>query len=330
MDEYTSSRIDYVRVLFRGPVEGTERWQNSIRDMLAEKYRVTAAEMRKHCKFGTMFDGKTKKVAPYFEVWGEAADQIAYEMPMRWKDDITRLDFRTVIPDPPKDPAMLADDFMNLNGNNRRSIGFKKSPPRTKVEGRDAGGTSITIGSHESDRRLAIYKRGKERWALECQYSRQGVRELINLAWQYWSETKGITWYAAIMKCAYQRTDDHTIAVTGHTIEQWYGNDWWANQEHMYNNQESLLALMDDTWDKLDPTAKVAFYQEQIVKGGYVNLPTNVQDEVVDIIEDPELMGIHSDEEELQQHPEEDVKDLRKMFDTFDYEEFDPYSQDNW
>lgn len=323
MDEYTSSRIDYVRVLFRGPVEGTERWQNSIRDMLAEKYRPTAAEMRKHCKFGTMFDGKTKKVAPYFEVWGEAADQIAYEMPMRWKDDITRLDFRTVIPDPPKDPAMLADDFMNLNGNNRRSIGFKKSPPRTKVEGRDAGGTSITIGSHESDRRLAIYKRGKERWALECQYSRQGVRELINLAWQYWSETKGITWYAAIMKCAYQRTDDHTIAVTGHTIEQWYGNDWWANQENLYNNQESLLALMDQTWGKLDPTARTSFYQEQIVKGGYINTPLDVDGNATDIIFDPNLMGLDLKMEEVERYAEREAIYLHSEFGTFDYEEYD-------
>lgn len=323
MDEYTSSRIDYVRVLFRGPVEGTERWQNSIRDMLAEKYRPTAAEMRKHCKFGTMFDGKTKKVAPYFEVWGEAADQIAYEMPMRWKDDITRLDFRTVIPDPPKDPAMLADDFMNLNGNNRRSIGFKKSPPRTKVEGRDAGGTSITIGSHESDRRLAIYKRGKERWALECQYSRQGVRELMHLAWQYWSETKGITWYAAIMKCAYQRTDDHTIAVTGHTLEQWYGNDWWANQEGIYNNQESLLALMDQTWEKLDPTARTSFYQEQIVKGGYINTPLDVDGNATDIIFDPNLMGLDLKIEEVERYAEREAMYLHSEFGTFDYEEYD-------
>lgn len=324
------SRIDYVRVLYRGPVEGTDRWQETVRNNIPEKYRATAAEMRKHCKFGTMFDGATKKVVAHFEIWGLAADEFAYNMPLNWRNDITRLDFRTNIPDPVKDPAELTQEFMTVNGNNRRTIGYKVSPPRTKQDGRDAGGKSITIGSHESARRLAIYKRGKEHWGLECQFSREGVRDVLLTAYAYWAETTDMDWYKALVKVLYQRTADHVLNVTGHTVMEWYGEEFWQNQEGIYNSQESLLDLMDKTWEKLDPEARQSFFEATIKGDGYVKQQVETAADIIRQV-DPHYEPVEDDAPaEVSQDQQEKETDLRALFDSFDYNEYDPYTQEDW
>lgn len=321
------SRIDYVRVLYRGPVEGTDRWQNAVRDHIPERARLTAAEMRKHCKFGTMFDGATKKVVSHFEIWGSMADEFAYTMPINWRNDITRIDFRSTIPDPPKDPTELTQEFMTVNGNARRTIGYKVSPPRTKVDGRDAGGKSITIGSHESARRLAIYKRGSEHWALECQFSRDGVRDVLLTAYAYWAEHAGVQWYDALVKVAYQRSADHVLNVTGHTMEEWYGDDFWQNQDGIYNSQESLLALMDTTWEKLDPTAKQSFFEATIKCDGYVHQHVGTARDIIDQLEPEREPVLDYDDRQNDEEEGSDPIDLRKMFDSLNYEEYDPNAE---
>lgn len=278
-------RIDYVRIVYRGTVEHLNRWADLMTSCLPDRVKVLPEVMKKHCRFFTIYDPVMKRPSKGFEIWGIEADTFFACLPPTHYLTITRIDVRSDVPEPPKDIEKLTHEVMNYSNNNRRTVGYKKSPPRTKQEGRDAGGKSLTVGSHESERRLALYKRGKENWALEVQFGKKRPYEMIAGALEsHQRANDGKTAYNYVLHELYQAFYDAIPDMTGHTYEEYAHLDWWQNQEDAFTGQESLLSDLEDRFKALDPEAREAFVVSVINPEGYTVSPVVRSDDGIERI----------------------------------------------
>lgn len=113
-----------------------------------------------------------------FECWGEAADAFAHALPQALWAQVTRCDWREEIPTPP-----LSLDQMKVRAKRYCPSGMRvttdESRLRSRRNGRDGGGELLGIGSHASDTRLTVYKRGWAEWAVEAQISGKQLSAIV-------------------------------------------------------------------------------------------------------------------------------------------------------
>lgn len=105
-----------------------------------------------------------------FQVWGERATTVRYLDWSVWSKYLERIDVREET-DVSRKGIEALYNYASSHNTARRNIQLFTSRSRSKRDGRPAGGDGLAIGSHKSDFRFSIYKRGTERGACEFQLS---------------------------------------------------------------------------------------------------------------------------------------------------------------
>jgi hypothetical protein len=259
-------------------------------DCVPEEYRVDAATFKKHGKLVPMYDGKSKRMTKVFEVWGPAADRVFTVMPNSDRKEITRLDYRCEVPTPAITESDLYKEFKKVRTNARRRVAMYDSPERTKEDGRDPGGISVIVGTSGSKRRLACYKRGKERWALEVQFGDKKPLEIYTRALdaQEASSKPGSLWGYMMLNIE-QEYRDAILAMSGHTYEEFAHLDFWSVQDDLLAGQERLLAKADEIWNRLDPEAQLAFITANVSPNGRYGVPVPAPVEPLGMVDLPSV-----------------------------------------
>jgi hypothetical protein len=144
-----------------------------------------------------------------FDVWGEAAqyvDELDFE---HWYPHLDRLDLKVGMPITPEGQHDLYLYLMDKVGRNR-SVDLRQSPIRQKRGNRDAGGKTLSLGSHKSDLRIHWTQRGQETGYQEFQVQHD---KLAN-------ETASATFYRTHPEYAHEPIDWQWLAQTTLTHAQ--------------------------------------------------------------------------------------------------------------
>lgn len=175
-------RLDYIRYTIKG----------SPSEVLLERERfeglctsfVTAVHGRQNGKSFKTYPKHNKDPHIWetvFEAWGRAADEMAKELEAKDWINVSRVDWREEIDTPPLSLSELEQRAKMVNDTGRR-ITRDDSRVRSRRNGRDGGGVLLGVGSHASDTRLTIYKRGDAEYAVEAQLSGKQLQALVQQA----------------------------------------------------------------------------------------------------------------------------------------------------
>lgn len=169
-------RPDYVKLIVSVDDETLEHWQTRIADAQNETYDFYNLE-------GGHKDNMLRRTATgrylwSFEWWGEQAT-VLYNMPKEWASRyLKRLDVRyeyigTV--------AGIKQVGNLIDNGKRRGRNYQRhnSRIRQKRDGRTAGGDGWSLGSHKSEWRASVYKRGEEQAAVEFQVTDKTLLQAV-------------------------------------------------------------------------------------------------------------------------------------------------------
>jgi len=113
-----------------------------------------------------------------FETWGVQAEAIQYLDFDRWSKHLDRLDVRRDMDVSPSGVNSIYNHLLEHKAGNR-NVQLFNSRTRSKRQGRQSGGQGIAIGSHKSDFRMTVYKRGNERGAIEFQLQGKRIQDAV-------------------------------------------------------------------------------------------------------------------------------------------------------
>jgi len=102
-------------------------------------------------------------------IFGAAATVVS-RLPVFWHKFIRRLDIKCWPPELDEAAVVEMRDVL-LNSKTGYNVTGHNGKPRQKTDKRDAGGNSLSIGSHKSDLRISVYQRSREHACLEFQVS---------------------------------------------------------------------------------------------------------------------------------------------------------------
>jgi hypothetical protein len=244
--DLNNQRIDYLRIKLKGDAAAIMRQKGEFEDYVWQYAEPRNATLSSLMNFGSMYDPAAKEWFTTFETWGLCADHVFDVMPNFYVSQVTRIDIRRESSELTV-PLHALDELVRRNAGNKRStITRLTSPIRTKKAGRDAGGDGVYVGSRDSDRRVAVYRRGNEPWAIEAQFSKAMPEQLRQQAYDAW-QGQGVTKTlkeAYLMACT-QAFEDAVRQKMHYTYDQLAGNEDSFTQDQMLNYQEDLLASIE-------------------------------------------------------------------------------------
>lgn len=168
----TQHRADYVKFLFRGPVDLCEQYKLRFIELISSgdewdgpESGYVAKPLRKHT------DGNWTYV---FELFGPLSQVVKYFDWKTWSVMLERFDVKFDL-DINSDGVQALRSHLEVYGAGGRNVQTFNSRVRTKKDGRDAGGFGVAVGSHKSTSRLSAYKRGKEAGGVEYQLTGKPV-----------------------------------------------------------------------------------------------------------------------------------------------------------
>lgn len=168
-------RIDYVRYIIRqsdANMAVTEE-QSLVTELENEFNNLGKVGEKQPWALGRIYDSQTRQSCRFIEVWGSLAHVFFWIIPVQRLPNISRIDMRAEAAWHDLDFGRLKLSASQCRYASKRRIQTIESPIRSKKGGRDAGGVGLSIGSHGSERRVSVYKRGKnEPYAVECQFSK--------------------------------------------------------------------------------------------------------------------------------------------------------------
>lgn len=175
-----------------------------------------------------------------FETWGRAADEVAQVFTAHEWHAVTRCDWREEIPAPPLSLREMEDRARAACQGGIR-ITTDDSRIRHRRNGRDGGGKLLGVGSHASDTRLTVYKRGHAEWAVEGQISGKMLVPLINAAAHEASQEPFPTMYSVMQKVMFRKLRDLVQQRLAMPFEALAGREGYENTRAI----ENLLDLDD-------------------------------------------------------------------------------------
>lgn len=287
MDGLDVTRYDYVRMVCRMAPGYGGIWKEEMLKAVPDDIKRDEGIDPRHGQITNMWDGKTKRPTMFIELWGVAADRFMLNVPTAYYATITRLDVRAEIPTLPIDYIEMLREVKKVKTNARRTNKYIDSPPRTKKDGRDAGGSSVIVGAAGSRRRLCVYLRTGSKTALEVQFGDGEPARYASLAKDAVErDTTGLlSTYAALKRIALQGYYDAVSDMSGHSYAEFAHLEFWQSQDEIFNSQEELLTRMDETWDRMDPEAQSAFVTAHLAPYTATFAPTDLVETADEMIE---------------------------------------------
>lgn len=168
----TQHRPDYVKFVFRGPLDLCETYKLRFIETIAAGEEFDGSESGYHVK--PICKHKDGHWSYAYEVYGPLAQVVRYFDWKAWSPLLQRFDVR-IDYDLTIEGVRALREHLEQNGSGGRNVHTFNSRVRNKKDGRDAGGFGVGVGSHKSSARLTAYKRGKEMGGLEYQLSGKRV-----------------------------------------------------------------------------------------------------------------------------------------------------------
>lgn len=112
------------------------------------------------------------------ETWGKFAHMVLRELPHEWYTFIARVDWRISV-DVNVNRLKFLYAYIEANQKRARNLQLFDTRPRTKKQGRNAGGKGLAVGSHKSEARLSVYQKTGERGAIELQVKGAKLQQCI-------------------------------------------------------------------------------------------------------------------------------------------------------
>lgn len=171
---------DYCKLAFEGNpaspryAEDLEEWRKNIDTVNRMQGTVTPVRQE------TLYVGGNRAMH-IAETWGEQSRSLVWSLAflspaVAQQTRLLRVDLRQkFISEDAFERAMRA--ATEVKGRNLQTFNTRL---RTKAGDRDAGGQGAAIGSHKSDRRVSLYRRGKEFPAYEVQLRMRAVAKAVD------------------------------------------------------------------------------------------------------------------------------------------------------
>lgn len=269
-------RIDYAKVRYALPQgEAGKMWRSRLDSHIDTLEAFKLAGDEGGYKLHTDYNPNLTHTTKYLEVWGKLANSF-YETMFAsiFGQDIMRLDYRIELPDE-VDLGALADKAEKVG---RRQYQFFNQRVREKSGDRSAGGIGLAKGSHKSERRVSIYKRGSELPAAEVQLRGKSagafhteLRRVYDIALHDNLPAAECDPRDMINAVGTRWLDDDLSQEVGVSV-----HDLITLAAHTpYDEAETRLATLDALWDSLDKQEKTAFIQAKLFgDDGIVFRPT--------------------------------------------------------
>lgn len=161
-------RFDYAKFLFHVKPHIWNLTSQRIH-ALAHEMKVKGEWLKSHKTTRLWYNQDADMETWSLEIWGEWA-QVVSRYPPDWVPCLKRLDVRAILWDVNEEAIIEVGQHLQKNLT-RYNVNVYSTKPRTKRDGRDAGGKGFSIGSHKSDLRVTCYKRSGEPCAQEFQCS---------------------------------------------------------------------------------------------------------------------------------------------------------------
>lgn len=174
-------RCDYFKFKLQLDVENAILVERSTREIM-EAYKA-AHDVAGGWKMGIarVVDKQTRVY--YIEAWGELSQAMTMFDFDEWSAHVERVDVRQSV-NWSDDGAEALYQYLKANGTGNRMIQQFNKPKRQKVGGRDGGGQGFAVGSHKSDYRASVYRRGGEDGVVEFQLSGKRLERALAGVWQ--------------------------------------------------------------------------------------------------------------------------------------------------
>jgi hypothetical protein len=259
------ARIDYIKVRFAVPLSE----DRGIQVQRFEDHKGIAAASVAEAgegNFKTSKDYSTREgwVLNYLEIWGLASHLYTVNtIELIAHVEVMRIDIREQLVSGTK--IDKTGELASKGG--RRQYQYFNQRVREKSDDRSGGGMGWAKGSHKSEKRISVYKRGQEQPAAELQL--RGDK-----AQQFYAEVK------ALRKEIPFISDGGEIVYTADLFDR-VGITWLNADLHQECNltvnqlnataelptldeTETRLAALDALWDMMDAESRKAFLQAKI------------------------------------------------------------------
>lgn len=172
----SQARFDYLRLFISHDHDIAQQAYGYLRKLLDEV--KTWPNVNGNYSFRPQYNNATQQREYFVDVWGSLAQGIIELAPDYVAAfGLRRVDVRMPLPEATEKGIAGVARVLAGRGKGRRNVNVFNSAPRSKEGGRNAGGMGIAIGSHKSDWRGSIYKRGSEPAAMEGQYQGKKLRD---------------------------------------------------------------------------------------------------------------------------------------------------------
>lgn len=253
-----TARIDYIRL--RLPSDGLDKAEVHADWIARIALLVEKGGYDPKCYGVDMyFDQGLKRKIPYFNIWGPVAHELFFTLDPVDLRRMMRLDYRQPIAEEVPDWDEL---FFLIKKRNRGKYSTKQlsSNFKSKAGGRDTGGEMIAIGAEGSQRRIAVYQRGKEGPVWEFQLGGAALRAFVSRVlkegtMQGQTYTEAMRVQLAIEAHTYflKYTGFEAGALASASLKQQGIND--------YTNPENIAEQLDLFWEVAPPDVREAFLE---------------------------------------------------------------------
>lgn len=170
-------RVDYYKAIFSLPSDLMTQYRNLLNEH-SHVAKIPGDWITSH-KWSYLYHTPEGHEVVALEIWGEWARLPTYLFDPIWVKECRRLDVRTTLWEQTGDGIYSLGEHLTRADTGYNTI-LRNSKPRSKRNGRDAGGKGFAIGSHKSDLRISAYTRGDAKPALEYQCSGSILRGAIS------------------------------------------------------------------------------------------------------------------------------------------------------
>lgn len=196
-----------------------------------ENQLVYQGHLKRYCETASLVFGyQIEFTSTYVRSFGDGRHQYAYEFSGQNAYVIYELPASTFHPDVARLDVkrrydMTGDGFAEVKklveqGNTgRMNFSTNRSRVRQKTDKRDGGGVSFAVGSHKSDYRLNVCKRGKEGGYVEGMFKNKKVQFLLDTARdKVRTEESSRNFWRYTVEYAWDEVVNHLVKITGLSI----------------------------------------------------------------------------------------------------------------
>jgi hypothetical protein len=172
-----AAKVDYIRIRLTFDMQQAGAEKAELEE-IAELMRAKVGETSKCYDVSAYHDKAIKQSVLFFNVWGATADEVFHWLSSAWLMRLMRIDVRHALDDTKMDFKAIYE-LAEARAGAKYTVHRFRSPYKQKRQGRDAGGSGVTIGGQGAARRISIYQRSNEGPAWEYQFSGKPLYTLL-------------------------------------------------------------------------------------------------------------------------------------------------------